>query len=556
MTQMRIVLFLIISSSFFGASAQDKYWVYLSDKEGVEFDPFSYFDKKALNRRDKLHLSYNHYSDRPIRIDYSQKINSIADSITGHSRWFNAIACRLTSEQLNTIQALPFVVKVDKMATKQTISGTTYDGLHGGEKDLLKGQISWMQGEKFAENGITGKGIRICIIDAGFPEVNTSPIFKHIRDNNRIIKTWDFKKNNPNVYKYNSHGSTVLSCISGMVDGEKIGMATDAEFLLARTERTMYEGEAEEEDWMMAIEWADKNGADIINSSLGYTTARHFKEEMDGKTCIITKAGNLAAKKGMLVVNSAGNDGDGYWKYVGAPADADSVLSVGGINPWTGLHTSFSSYGPTADHRMKPNVSAFGHVIGFGAEIGLHETQGTSFSSPLVAGFAACVLQNDSTLTAMEIFKQMEKSSYLFPYYDYAHGYGIPQASYFLDSSAKENQETFIIEETDFVINIMIKNDFFSLEDQMNLDYYPGVFNQLNYISWIHLGDVFSSTDSNIKQKRPDFFYYHIENELGYLDEYYTLSVYQKNILSVSKRDHKGKIIRFYYKGFTKEIKL
>lgn len=553
---MRIVLFLIISSSFFGASAQDKYWVYLSDKEGVEFDPFSYFDKKALNRRDKLHLSYNHYSDRPIRIDYSQKINSIADSITGHSRWFNAIACRLTSEQLNTIQALPFVVKVDKMATKQTISGTTYDGLHGGEKDLLKGQISWMQGEKFAENGITGKGIRICIIDAGFPEVNTSPIFKHIRDNNRIIKTWDFKKNNPNVYKYNSHGSTVLSCISGMVDGEKIGMATDAEFLLARTERTMYEGEAEEEDWMMAIEWADKNGADIINSSLGYTTARHFKEEMDGKTCIITKAGNLAAKKGMLVVNSAGNDGDGYWKYVGAPADADSVLSVGGINPWTGLHTSFSSYGPTADHRMKPNVSAFGHVIGFGAEIGLHETQGTSFSSPLVAGFAACVLQNDSTLTAMEIFKQMEKSSYLFPYYDYAHGYGIPQASYFLDSSAKENQETFIIEETDFVINIMIKNDFFSLEDQMNLDYYPGVFNQLNYISWIHLGDVFSSTDSNIKQKRPDFFYYHIENELGYLDEYYTLSVYQKNILSVSKRDHKGKIIRFYYKGFTKEIKL
>jgi len=553
---MRIVLILFslfLLNSFY---SQEKYWVYLTDKDGVEFNPHSYFDQKAIDRRIKNNIPLNHITDRPLRKDYQNIIANNVDSVFGHTRWFNAIACKLSSQQLTAIQQFPFVKKVVPMITKTVLaSGHHYSDLHKGEKGLLEGQIASMQGKKFSENGLTGKGIRICIIDAGFPDVNTSPIYKHIRDNNRILKTWDFKKNKPDVYKFNSHGATVLSCIAGKIDGIYIGLAIDAEFLLARTERIMYEGDAEEEDWLMAIEWADKNGADIVNSSLGYTTARHFLEEMDGETCIISKAGNMAARKGMLVVNAAGNDGSGSWKYVGAPADADSVLTIGGINPWTGLHTAFSSYGPTADHRLKPNISAFGHVMGYGPGLGVHETQGTSFSSPLVAGFAACAWQSDTTLTNMELFKKLEESANLYPYFDYAHGFGIPQATYFSSEQLDEGEkETFRIEEDENYIKLIIDDASFTIEDEIVYDYYPATFKRLKFIPWLHLQDTYGSMDSNIKKDESGYFYYHIENKKGYLDEYFVLSVYEKEILTLSKREHSGKTFRFHYKGTSKTI--
>ena len=555
---MRIVLILFCFFLFNSFLSQEKYWIYLTDKDGVEFNPHSYFDQKAINRRIKNKVPLNHITDRPLRTDYQNKIARIADSVCGHTRWFNAIACKLTPQQFLEIQNLNFVKEVTPMITETVFAdGNSYKELHKGEQGLLEGQIASMHGKEFTKKGLTGKGIRICIIDAGFPDVNTSSIYKHIRDNNRILKTWDFKKNKPDVYKYNSHGTKVLSCIAGKTDGVFIGLAIDSEFLLARTERILYEGDAEEEDWLMAIEWADKNGADIVNSSLGYTSARHFIEDMDGKTCIISKAGNLAARKGILVINAAGNDGDGNWKYIGAPADADSVLSIGGINPWTGLHTAFSSYGPTADHRLKPNLSAFGHVIGYGPGVGVHETQGTSFSSPLVAGFAACAWQSDTTLTNMELFKKLEESANLHPYFDYAHGYGVPQATYFTDPlNGTEERETFTIDENESFIQITIKDEHFTIEDKIVFDYFPYTFNKLNLIPWLHFQDTYSTSDSNIKKGAPGYFYYHIENDAGYLDEYFVLSVYEKAVLRIRKSENMGKKYRFHYKGTSKTITL
>ena len=555
---MRIVLILFCFFLFNSFLSQEKYWIYLTDKDGVEFNPHSYFDQKAINRRIKNKVPLNHITDRPLRTDYQNKIARIADSVCGHTRWFNAIACKLTPQQFLEIQNLNFVKEVTPMITETVFAdGNSYKELHKGEQGLLEGQIASMHGKEFTKKGLTGKGIRICIIDAGFPDVNTSSIYKHIRDNNRILKTWDFKKNKPDVYKYNSHGTKVLSCIAGKTDGVFIGLAIDSEFLLARTERILYEGDAEEEDWLMAIEWADKNGADIVNSSLGYTSARHFIEDMDGKTCIISKAGNLAARKGILVINAAGNDGDGNWKYIGAPADADSVLSIGGINPWTGLHTAFSSYGPTADHRLKPNLSAFGHVIGYGPGVGVHETQGTSFSSPLVAGFAACAWQSDTTLTNMELFKKLEESANLHPYFDYAHGYGVPQATYFTAPlNGTEERETFTIDENESFIQITIKDEHFTIEDKIVFDYFPYTFNKLNLIPWLHFQDTYSTSDSNIKKGAPGYFYYHIENDAGYLDEYFVLSVYEKAVLRIRKSENMGKKYRFHYKGTSKTITL
>lgn len=548
-----IVFFFLLSGSWF---SQEKYWVYLTDKEGVEFNPHTYFDQKAINRRIKNHVPLNHFTDLPLRTDYQEKITHIADSVFGHTRWFNAIACKLTPEQLSEIHNLNFVKAVVPMIAQTVFAnGNSFKDLHKGEQELLEGQIASMDGKEFAKKGLTGKGIRICVIDAGFPGVNTSAIYQHIRDNNRIVKTWDFKKNKPDIYKYSSHGSTVLSCIAGKTNDVLIGLATDSEFLLARTERVLYEGDAEEEDWLMAIEWADKNGADIVNSSLGYTSARHFVEDMDGTTSIISRAGNLAAKKGILVVNAAGNDGDGKWKYIAAPADADSVLAVGGINPWTGLHTVFSSYGPTADHRLKPNLSAFGHAMGYGPKTGVHETQGTSFSSPLVAGFAACAWQSDTSLTNMQLFKKLEESANLHPYFDYAHGYGVPQAGYFTETVNKnEGIETFTIDESESFIQIIIKDEYFSIEDKIVFDYFPYTFKKINLIPWLHLRDTYSTSESNIKKSDSGYFYYHIENDAGYLDEYIILSVYEKNILRIRKSENIGKTYRFHYKGTSKTI--
>ncbi|WP_460504306.1 S8 family serine peptidase, partial [Hymenobacter agri] len=200
-----------------------------------------------------------------------------------------------------------------------------------------------------------------------------------------------------------------------------------AEYLLARTEQLHRERYAEEEAWLAAVEWADRLGADIINSSLAYTEQRYFPEQMDGRRSLIARAANLAARKGLLVVSAAGNDGDDDWVRIGTPADADSALAIGGLDPETGLHVDFSSYGPTADRRRKPNLAAFGIVLTTTPGGHYERLEGTSFSAPLVAGLAAALWQRQRQLTAMQLFQQLEQAGELYPYFDYAHGYGRPR---------------------------------------------------------------------------------------------------------------------------------
>ncbi len=543
-----LFFFLIFNVNFI--IGQEKYWVFLSDKNGVEFNPYEYFDSKAIERRNNVGYPLDHYTDRPINENYIQSIQQYADTITGHTRWFNALACILDKEKIQLIEALPFVEDIVPMISKQQIC--EYVGqLSEGEQSLLTGQTAWMEGQLFRKNKFTGNGIRICIIDAGFPKVDVLNVFSHIRDSNRIINTWDFHKNEPNVYRSSSHGTIVLSCIAGIYKGQPIGLATEAEFLLARTERILSESFAEEEDWLMAIEWADKNGADIINSSLGYNLHGYFKEDMDGQTTIISKAGNIAAKKGMLVISAAGNEGNTNWKYISAPADADSVLTIGALNPWTGIHTNFSSFGPTSDFRLKPNLMGIGHVMAYDYKNRLHETQGTSFASPLIAGFAACAWQTNPNLTNMEVFKKLEESSTLYPYYDYAHGYGIPQASYFINPTY-EQTPTFTIINTEDSIKIEIKNESFHYAELIQTE---SIKEKLIY-QFFHLFDEYTTEYASIKQDKHPYFYFHIENQSGYLDSYKVITVVQKDILTLPKSQYKNKILRFHYRGFTKSINL
>jgi len=502
-------------------SGQNNYWVFLKDKHRCEFDPYKYFDSKALERRVINNIPLFDSSDFPVNQDYVSLITGLVEKADFQSRWFNAIAVDAYPDQICLVSELPFVREVQLCETSgnNLCNVSTDTDIFENFPELLDEQISSMQGEFFSKGGITGKGVRIAVFDAGFPDVDTHKAFRHLRENGRIIKTHDFVKNRENVYSKGMHGRMVLSCITGLYDGKKIGLATDAEFLLARTEHTLIEPFSEEKNWLAAAEWADKNGAQIINSSLGYYYHRYFNDQMNGKSSLVARAATMAARKGILVVTAMGNEGDGNWKFLVTPADADSVLSVGGINPNTRHHISFSSYGPTSDKRMKPNVSAFGVAVVASSD-SLEISQGTSFSTPLVCGFAACVLQIHPEYSNMKLLEEVEKSGTLYPYFDYAHGFGIPQAGYFTGGK-KQNNDTSL--------EISLSND--SLFIKIN----PGLIR----------------TDSL------SYLYYHIRNRQGFIEKYAVLKVNNENVLQIPvdllKNDE---VVMVHYLGYSKEITL
>ncbi len=451
-------------SIFSSAQAQQTYWVFLADKQGTTFDPYSYFDAKAIERYRQCGADLYDISNYPVSTAYEQGVSALATEEIGASRWMNALGVVATPEQVSAIEALSYVLRVQPIeATGMTLAEYSDPSDFNSQFSIfnspglsdyatvdgpLEAQLVRMGGKAFRDKGIDGRGIRIAVFDGGFPQVNTHDAFRHLRNNHQILKTWNFPNKKENVYGWNSHGTMTLSCIAGRMGDKDLGLATGAEFLLARTEVNS-EPFKEEVWWQMAVEWADKNGANIISSSLGYGKERHYTRDMDG-TSYVAKAGNLAARKGILVCNSAGNEADDkQWRTIITPADADSVLCIGGIeNSLTEYnHISFSSYGPSADGRLKPNVCAFGYArtANTGKDDAYHYVHGTSFSCPLVAGFAACAWQASPGKTAMEMFHLIEQSADLYPYADYSFGYGVPQADYFVNNR-KVSEPTFRFE--------------------------------------------------------------------------------------------------------------
>lgn len=520
-----IVLFCCWSKTFL--NAQQKYQVFFTDKKGVTFDPYHYFDPKAITRRLKQNLSLCDSTDFPVKQQYIKSIAQYCTHIGYTSRWFNCIGVEADSYGKEKIGQLPYVEQI-RPAVVFSVQSAYFDtALSKNQEEILINQLQLLEGNLFTESGITGKGIRIAIFDTGFPSLLDNPVFKHLIVNDKIVNTWDFTRNKEDVFGHSSHGTMVLSCIAGKINGKQLGLATDAEFLLARTERRR-ETYTEEEYWLAAMEWADKNGADIINSSLGYTFHRYFREDMDGEKSLIAQAADRAAEKGILVINSIGNDGDMDWKILSTPADAQKVLSVGGISANTGYHASFSSYGPTADYRIKPNLCALGNTI-VAAESAFKEVKGTSFSTALITGFAACAWQTKPQATNIQMFRSLEKAGHLYPYYDYAHGYGIPLASYFLDSIGDERQaeKTFEVAFRDKTIFVTVYEKFIS--------------------KGINKADI----------SKNNYLYYHIENDNGYLDKYAIIDVTKPQALQL-RIDSIGdeKKLRIHYKRYTKEIEI
>jgi serine protease AprX len=507
--------------------SQNSYWLFLKDKSAEGFDPNSYFDRQIIERRLALDQPLFDSADLPLNQNYILQIKENVKRLNFESRWLNAVKVTASEAQIKIITELPFIKGIRKSEEPEVKISS---GFHKrdwvkldskGQEDLLKRQIAIMQGNEFKENNLNGKGIRIAVLDIGFAGVNKNPVFKALRDKKSILKTWDFIRNHENVYGHDTHGCTVLSCIAGISEKGDIGLAPGAEFLLAITE-TIGEEFFEEENWLAAMEWAYKNGANIISSSLGYTYHRYYTSDLDGKTSLVSRAGNIAASKGILVINAMGNEGDNSWQFMGTPADADSVLSVGGIDPVTGLRIDFSSFGPTSDMRRKPNVAAFGKVMA-ASRRSMATEYGTSFSAPLVAGFAACVWQLHPEMTNMQIFHEVERSGKLYPYYDYAHGYGIPQASKVLSKNIPN-----------------IPSFEFSLKDN-NIEVKVNIFIE----------------DSDGVGHSDQYLYFHIQNKEGFLDRYSVIKVQGKIPLRIPLDDlDDGKVLRVYYHGYTAEYKI
>ena len=459
---MRLLLLLSIGLGLLGAPTAGRaqaaaevgrYWVTLRDKQGVGFEPAEYFSPAARARRQRQSLPPADYTDRPVRPDYVAAVRAGVDTVTVVSRWFNALACRATPAQAAALRQLPGVAGVLPWPVQQRLRPASYSAA-GKEMgiapaiasvsaaDYLLGrqQTAALGRADLSRAGLLGQGVRIAVFDVGFRGANRHPAFRALRRERRIAVTYDFLKNQPDVFRGGSHGTEVLGCLAGrlpsadtLVGGPALGLAPAATYLLARTEGLASERYSEEEAWLRAAEWADQQGADIISSSLAYTEQRYFPEEMDGVHSLIGRAATLAARKGLLVVSAAGNDGDDDWVRIGTPADADSVLAVGGLDPATGLHLAFSSVGP----QLRPPPQARRVGLRYRAHQptrtgGYERVEGTSFAAPLVAGLAACAQQASGGKLHghAAVYQQRARGRRaVYPYYDYAHGYGRPEAS-------------------------------------------------------------------------------------------------------------------------------
>ncbi len=435
-----------------GLCAQKSFWVFFTDKNGSTFDPYSYFASEAITRRLNLGISLYDSTDFPVSEKYIAEVSKHVTLVGHATRWFNGVGVDATDEQIAEVQKLAFVREVVEQHSitwkpASTSTNTLFDDTDDVPRDVNL-QIDPMKGKLFKENNLTGKGIIISIIDVGFQGTDVSPALQHLRFNNSIRATFDFTKDDADVYKENpDHGTRVLSCIAGVVNGQPMGLAPDATFLLAKIETNWMSQHKLEENFVAALEWSDKQGAMLINCSEGPDDISYFPEQMNGKISLMSRASNMAAGKGILVIAAAGNEGESSSPVILPPGDADSVLCVTALND-RGFIAGYSSIGPTPDFRHKPDVCAPGTVLVADGYKGYDEAEGTSFSSPLIVGFAACLIQKFPDLSPMQLMDSLHQSSSLYPYYDYSHGYGTPQASYFFDTT-RVQEKTFVISQSE-----------------------------------------------------------------------------------------------------------
>ncbi|CAN5160588.1 S8 family serine peptidase [soil metagenome] len=435
-----IILFLLFVFTSEGIAQVDRYVVYFRDKLNSPFlieEPQAYLSPKAIERRERQNISINE-EDLPVNPQYVSGVKDLATNIFHKSKWFNAVLIEASEAQVESIFQLPYVEKVEYVAPgslpARRAGGTSRPLANRNNKrssNTSAFQNQLLGVDIMHEAGFKGEGMLIGIFDGGFLNADVLPFFEHIFNSDKIKFTYDYVRNEPIVYAHNRHGTEVFSNIGAFQVGELEGTAYNADFILSITEDDVTEYRVEEYNWIFAAEAADSVGVDIINSSLGYNTfndpfMNYTYEDVNGETAVISRASVIAAEKGIFLVSSAGNEGNKAWRYLTAPADAFGTLAVGAVNSNLEV-ASFSSVGPTADGRIKPDVVALGTSVVVGkidGSIGLNN--GTSFASPLVAGLVAGIWQANRELTVPQLLEKVRSSGTNFETPNNQIGYGIP----------------------------------------------------------------------------------------------------------------------------------
>ena len=419
------------------------YRLYLRDKD-LSHTPFSvsrpadFLSPRSIERRKRQNLSID-VTDLPVAPAYEQAVSEAGIEIVGKSKWNNTLLIRIHKDkELRKLDGLEFITKRKKVfqapdSVSQRMRSNVRNGLNewsqgDGFYGAADAQLKSLNGKRLHESGYCGKGMMIAVFDGGFMNVDKIPALHKIK----LAGVKDFVvPESKNVFGEMEHGTMVLSTMSAHAPDFYVGVAPDAQYLLIRCEDERTESLAEEDYWASAAEYADSCGVDVINSSLGYhgfddSSMDHHYYEQDGNTALISRTASMCADKGIVCVNSAGNDGMGSWKKINFPADAKDILTVGSINEH-GMNAAFSAVGPTADGRIKPDVMAFGSptcvITGRGSII---NDNGTSFSSPLVAGMVACLWQALPGKTAKQIIKLVKLAGDNQQHPDNVFGYGVP----------------------------------------------------------------------------------------------------------------------------------
>lgn len=444
---MKTILFaiLIFVCQFKLQAQTEDAWIYFTDKPDAATyyaNPLLMLSQRSLDRRDHQNIDLD-IKDVPLHQPYVTQIrNAQGITIISKSKWLNCVHVRGTQTDIEALDAFPFVASIDFASNAINTTRINSPQKNNQKQDKLEvqtefvygnasNQIQMLHGDFLHQNNFTGAGMQIAVIDAGFTNVNTMSSFARIRNNNQILGTYNFIERQTDVYFRHYHGTMVLSTIAGYVANQYVGTAPDASFYLFLTEDGTQEHPYEESLWVEAAERADSLGVDVLTTSLGYTEFdradySHSYEDLDGQTTFITRGSEIAFSRGMLLINSAGNEGSSLWHYIGAPADAPSVLSIGAVNA-SGEMAYFSSWGPTFDNRVKPDVCAQGESASIiNTNNIIQNGNGTSFSGPILAGVATCFWQAFPDKTNAEIAQAIRQSAHLYATPDDHYGYGIP----------------------------------------------------------------------------------------------------------------------------------
>jgi hypothetical protein len=435
---MKKILLILIFFLTIKSYSQEHAWIYFTDKPNSATylsNPLSMLSQRALDRRTNQNISID-MTDVPISNNYINQINALNGvEVKAKSKWLNAIHVYGLETDIRQAENLSFVDYIDFASNNITNrTNINFDKFNETFTNYNYGN-SLNQNEQIGvttlhENNYTGQGIVIAIMDNGFGGVDTFSGFQYLRNNNLVLGSYNFVQRNTNLNTGGTHGTSVLSTIAGFVDGELIGTAPDANFYLFVTEDVNSETPLEESLWVEAAETADSLGIDIINTSLGYrdfneTKYNHTYNDFDGATTFIAKAASMLASKGIIATIAAGNDGNNF-HYISTPADATNILTVGAVDS-SGDMASFSSYGPTADGRVKPDVDAKGKnttiINGSGSVV---TGSGTSFASPVLCGAVACLWQAFPNKTSFEIMDLIRQSAHLYNSPNDHFGFGIP----------------------------------------------------------------------------------------------------------------------------------